>query len=106
MLLGEDDGMKSAWAVNLHNAVTVSQARLGKRLTRLSSERMGQICAALRRLAGGNPVKAQYPQPSRTHWNALWLLTSIARIASTLAAIEKLFDERRSEALLGWCHVG
>jgi mRNA interferase MazF len=48
VLLGEEDGMKTACAVNLHNAVTVSQMRLGKRVARLSSSRMGQICAALR----------------------------------------------------------
>ena len=31
VLLGEEDGMKTACAVNLHNAVTVAQARIGKR---------------------------------------------------------------------------
>ena len=45
--LDESDGMKSACAVNLHNLVTVSQARLGRRVALLSSERMNQICAAL-----------------------------------------------------------
>ena len=48
VVLNEDDGMKSACAVNLHNSVTVSQSRLGKRVARLNSSRMGQICAALR----------------------------------------------------------
>ena len=48
VLLTEDDGMKTSCAVNLHNAVTVSQKRLGKRVTQLSSTRMGEICAALR----------------------------------------------------------
>lgn len=46
--LGEDDGMKAVCAVNLHNTVTVAQQRLGKRVTRLSSARMAEICAALR----------------------------------------------------------
>ena len=34
--------------VNLHNAVTVSQQRLGKRVAQLSSARMNEVCAALR----------------------------------------------------------
>ncbi len=46
--LDEEDGMKTACAVNLHNTVTVSQARLGKRVARLNSLRMDQVCAALR----------------------------------------------------------
>lgn len=48
VVLNEDDGMKSLCAVNLHNAVTVSQNRLGKRVAQLSSLRMNEICAALR----------------------------------------------------------
>ena len=48
VLLNEDDGMKVPCAVNLHNAVTVSQNRLGKRLAQLSSLRMNDVCAALR----------------------------------------------------------
>jgi mRNA interferase MazF len=46
--LGEDDGMKGPCAVNLHNAVTVSQQRLGKRVAHLSPPRLKEICAALR----------------------------------------------------------
>jgi mRNA interferase MazF len=48
VLLNEDDGMKTPCAVNLHNAITVSQRRLGRRVSRLSSARMSEICAALR----------------------------------------------------------
>jgi mRNA interferase MazF len=48
VVLTEDDGMKASCAVNLHNAITVSQQRLGKRVTQLSSVRMNEICAALR----------------------------------------------------------
>jgi mRNA interferase MazF len=48
VILNEDDGMKTSCAVNLHNAVTVSQGRLGKRVAHLSSSRMNEICAALR----------------------------------------------------------
>lgn len=48
VLLNEEDGMKTTCAVNLHNAITVSQRRIGKRLAQLSSTRMSQICAALR----------------------------------------------------------
>jgi mRNA interferase MazF len=47
VMLNEDDGMKTSCAVNLHNAVTVSQQHLGKRVARLSPARMTQICAAL-----------------------------------------------------------
>jgi mRNA interferase MazF len=46
--LSEEDGMKAPCAVNLHNAVTVSQQRLGRRVARLSPSRMSEICAALR----------------------------------------------------------
>ncbi len=48
IVLDEDDGMKGRCAVNLHNAVTVSQQRLGRRLARLSGLRMREICSALR----------------------------------------------------------
>ena len=48
VVLNEEDGMKSPCAVNLHNAVTVSQQRMGKRVAQLSSARMNEVCAALR----------------------------------------------------------
>jgi mRNA interferase MazF len=48
VVLGEDDGMKAPCAVNLHNTITVSRGRLGKRVTRLSPPRMTEICASLR----------------------------------------------------------
>ena len=48
VVLNEEDGMKAPCAVNLHNAVTVSQQRLGKRVAHLGSARMNDICAALR----------------------------------------------------------
>jgi len=48
VVLDEADGMKGRCAVNLHHAVTVAQQRLGKRVARLSSERMNEICRALR----------------------------------------------------------
>ena len=48
VVLSEEDGMEAPCAVNLHNVVTVSQQRLGKRVARLSSSRMSGICAALR----------------------------------------------------------
>jgi mRNA interferase MazF len=48
VVLSEEDGMKALCAVNLHNAVTVSQHRLGKRVAQLNSLRMNEICAALR----------------------------------------------------------
>lgn len=46
--LDEKDGMKSPCVVNLHNAVTVSQGRLGRRVARLSDDRLNDVCAALR----------------------------------------------------------
>ncbi|HEY3971762.1 MAG TPA: type II toxin-antitoxin system PemK/MazF family toxin [Candidatus Sulfotelmatobacter sp.] len=48
VVLDEEDGMKAPCAVNLHNAITVSQERLGKRVAQLRSLRMIEICAALR----------------------------------------------------------
>ncbi len=47
VILDVGDGMKSRCAVNLHNAVTIAQMRLGRRLGALSAERMREICAAL-----------------------------------------------------------
>jgi mRNA interferase MazF len=47
VVLHEEDGMKATCAVNLHNAVTVSQERLGARVGHLSPMRMNEICAAL-----------------------------------------------------------
>jgi len=48
VVLNEEDGMKSICAVNLHNAVTLCQQRLGRRVAQLGSARMTEICAALR----------------------------------------------------------
>ena len=48
VVLNEEDGMKGPCAVNLHNATTVSEGRLGKRVAQLSDARMNQVCAALR----------------------------------------------------------
>lgn len=45
--LTEEDGMKGPCAVNLHNIVTVSKARLGRRLATLTPERLQEICRAL-----------------------------------------------------------
>ncbi|MDX2150310.1 MAG: type II toxin-antitoxin system PemK/MazF family toxin [Bryobacteraceae bacterium] len=54
VVIDETDGMKVACAVNLHNLVTVSKARLGKRVARLNSVRLDQICAGLRFSLGCN----------------------------------------------------
>ena len=56
----EDDGMKSACAVSLHNVVTVSQATPGRRVARLSTGRMDQICGALRFSLGVTPSDKQF----------------------------------------------
>ena len=47
VILDIEDGMKHRCAINLHNAVTVAQTRLGRRVAGLSAERMGDVCAAL-----------------------------------------------------------
>lgn len=47
VVLDEEDGMKNRCAVNLHNAVTVAQRRVGKRVARLGSTRMSEIYQAL-----------------------------------------------------------
>ena len=48
VVLDEPDGMKKPCAVNLHNLITVSQQRLGRRVSRLSDGRLGEICSAVR----------------------------------------------------------
>jgi mRNA interferase MazF len=48
VVLNQEDGLKKQCAVNLHNAVTVSQQRLGPRISRLNTRRMDEICMALR----------------------------------------------------------
>jgi mRNA interferase MazF len=48
VVLNAEDGMNAPCAVNLHNAVTISRERLGRRQAQLSSARMNEICAALR----------------------------------------------------------
>ncbi len=52
-----NDGMKVPCAVNLHNTITVSQDRLGRRVARLSSPRMTEICAALSFCLGCDNLK-------------------------------------------------
>ena len=47
VILDIEDGMKGRCAVNLHNAVTVAQARLGRRVSTLHAGRMQEVCAAL-----------------------------------------------------------
>ena len=47
VMLGPDDGMKDACAINLHNIVTVPKAGLGRRVTSLDSRRLEQVCTAI-----------------------------------------------------------
>ena len=47
VILDISDGMKGRCAVNLHNAVTIAQSRLGRRVSGLSAARMGEVCSAL-----------------------------------------------------------
>ncbi len=46
--LDVDDGMKGPCAANCHNIVSVSQRRLIKRVGRVSSRRMDEVCSAIR----------------------------------------------------------
>ena len=48
VILDVEDGLKSRCAVNLHNAVTVEQERVGRRVASLGAGRMAEVCAALR----------------------------------------------------------
>ena len=47
MVLGPDDGMKDACAVNLHNIVTVPKAGLGRLIVSLDARKMDQVCSAI-----------------------------------------------------------
>ena len=55
VLLDEADGMKSQCVINLHNAVTVPQQHLGKRVARLGQRRMSEVCTALQFALGCEP---------------------------------------------------
>jgi mRNA interferase MazF len=55
VVLDAEDGMKARCAVNLHNAVTISRDRLGKRVAKLNAARMAEICAALAFSLGFGP---------------------------------------------------
>lgn len=46
--LGIEDGMKQPCAVNLHNAITVQQQKLGRRVAQVGASKMNAICAAWR----------------------------------------------------------
>ena len=48
VILEETDGMKGTCAVNLYNLATVHRERLGRRIGKLSSARLRQICSAMR----------------------------------------------------------
>jgi mRNA interferase MazF len=47
VVLGADDGMKDACAINLHNIVTVPKTGLGKLLVSLDEQRINEVCAAV-----------------------------------------------------------
>jgi len=48
VFLNEDDGMKAACVINVHNVTTVAQSRLGRRITQLSPAKMKLVCETLR----------------------------------------------------------
>lgn len=45
--LDEADGMKGPCAINLHNLITISKSRLGRRVAAISAERQQEVCRAL-----------------------------------------------------------
>jgi len=47
VVLEIEDGMKSRCVVNLQNIQTIRQAQLGKRVARLNTQRMIEVCSAL-----------------------------------------------------------
>jgi mRNA interferase MazF len=47
VVLGPEDGMKDACAINLHNIVTVPKAGLGRLVVSLDARRLDQVCAAI-----------------------------------------------------------
>jgi mRNA interferase MazF len=48
VVLGPDDGMKDAYAINLHNIVTVPKAGLGRLLINLDARRLDQVVRGVR----------------------------------------------------------
>lgn len=47
VVVGADDGLKQPSAVNLHNVLTVQKGSVGRRVARLSDEKMREVCRAL-----------------------------------------------------------
>lgn len=47
VVLGPEDGMKAACAINLHNIVTVPKAGLGRRVSQLDPRRLEELCSAI-----------------------------------------------------------
>jgi mRNA interferase MazF len=45
--LDVEDGMKGPCVVNLHNAVTVARASIGRRIAKLSDVKMRLVCRAI-----------------------------------------------------------
>lgn len=47
VVVGPDDGVKQACAINLHNLVTVGKDGIGRRVAQLGDERMREVCRAI-----------------------------------------------------------
>ncbi|SRR6266496_3798612 len=60
VVLNDKDGMKAPCAVNLHNAITVSQERLGRRIAQLRSARMVEILRGTQVFSGMRSCLAAY----------------------------------------------
>jgi mRNA interferase MazF len=52
VILDEEDGMPAECALSLDNLATVPKALLTERITRLSAQRLPELCAALRIATG------------------------------------------------------
>lgn len=59
--LDEGDGMPAACALALDNLALVSRRSLASRITKLGSERMGEVCAALTVAVGCEPAPGGLP---------------------------------------------
>jgi mRNA interferase MazF len=50
--IGPDDGVKQPSAVNLHNVLTLRKTHIGRRVARLSDDKMREVCRAIAFVVG------------------------------------------------------
>jgi len=66
VLLDADDGMPEPCALTLDNIRLVPKSGFGSRITRLSRERMAEVCTALRVAVGCGAPLSSGPWPGET----------------------------------------